>query len=64
MIAETIKQRRKALGITQGELASRLGVRQATISDFERGIMSIRSETLEKIMEILELEIKESNGLV
>jgi len=35
-----IKQLRKDLGVSQGELAKRMGVRQATISDWETGKQS------------------------
>lgn len=33
----TLKEAREAAGITQAELAARVGVRQATISDLETG---------------------------
>jgi DNA-binding XRE family transcriptional regulator len=35
-----IKQMRKNLGVSQGELARRMGVRQATVSDWETGKQS------------------------
>lgn len=35
-----LRAARKSLGLTQGQLAAVLGVRQATVSDWERGIHS------------------------
>jgi transcriptional regulator with XRE-family HTH domain len=37
-LAERIRKRRQELGIGQRELARRLGIRHATISDLERGV--------------------------
>ncbi len=36
-IGERLRQRRTDLGLSQRELAKRIGVRQATISDIESG---------------------------
>ena len=36
--AESIRALRRRLGLTQGELASELGVRQQTISEWETGL--------------------------
>jgi transcriptional regulator with XRE-family HTH domain len=57
MIREAIKNRRQQLGITQAGLARIVGVRQATISDFERGRHSLSSDTLEKILKELNLNL-------
>jgi transcriptional regulator with XRE-family HTH domain len=40
-----VKETRKALGLTQTELAERLGVTQATISRFETGEMELDNRT-------------------
>jgi transcriptional regulator with XRE-family HTH domain len=37
-IGERIRKRRQELGISQRELAHRLGARYATLSDLERGV--------------------------
>ena len=37
MINQEIIKKRKLLGLTQAELANKLGVRQATVADWERG---------------------------
>lgn len=44
-------------GLTQKELAERIGVRNATISDFENGKYNIGSDKLEAIMKELGLSI-------
>jgi len=35
--AEAVRRLRRTLGLTQGELAERLGTRQQTVSDWETG---------------------------
>ncbi len=45
-IGERIRKRRRELGLTQRELARRLDIRYATISDVERGIHKDVSSTL------------------
>ena len=57
MIREICKEKRLSLGITQAELARKVGVRKATISDFENGKANMRSSHLEKVLEILGLNI-------
>jgi len=56
-INKTISERRKSLGITQKELAEKIGVRNATISDFENGKYNLGSDKLESILEALNLSI-------
>lgn len=50
--------KRKHLKLTQKELAHRLGVRSATISDFETGKTQLYSDTLEKAFEILNIVVQ------
>lgn len=57
MLREKIIKARKEQGLTQKDLAKKVGVRQATISDFERGKTNLNSNTLEKIFEILNINI-------
>jgi HTH-type transcriptional regulator / antitoxin HipB len=57
MIREKITHYRKEQGLTQTDLASKSGLRQATISDFENGKKSIRTDLLEKILIALDLDI-------
>lgn len=56
-IKQKIKMARKAARLTQGELAKRAGVRQATLSDFERGKHALNSTLLNKLCKILNLTI-------
>jgi transcriptional regulator with XRE-family HTH domain len=37
-LGERIRKRRQEVGVSQRELARRLGIRHATISDLERGV--------------------------
>lgn len=56
-IRRTIISARKEAGISQTELANSIGVRVATISDFECGKSEIRTDTLNKIINALSLRI-------
>ena len=56
-INETIHARRKSLRMTQKELAEKINVRNSTISDVERGKHAPMSDTLDEILEILQLSI-------
>lgn len=57
-LAETMKSRRKTLGISQQDLAEMSGVSLATIKDIERGKGNPSLETVQKILDILGMEIK------
>jgi len=57
MIHEKVREARKAKGMTQAQLALLAGVRRGTISSFESGSQSIRTDTLEKLLKILDIEI-------
>ena len=58
MIREQVIKARKEQGLTQKDLALKVGVRTATISDFERGKYNLGSDILEKILESLNIEIR------
>lgn len=60
---------RKSLGLTQTQLAQRLGIRQKTVSDWERGVsvpnlplskvklmMQVFNLTLDELIEVFERE--------
>lgn len=53
-----ISSRRKALGISQNDLAEMSGVSLATIKNIERGAGNPSLETVEKILAVLGLEIQ------
>ncbi len=52
-----MKARRKFLGINQFDLAEMSGVSVATVKDIERGKGNPALSTVEKILEILGMEI-------
>lgn len=56
-ISEILHKRRKYLGLTQKDLAEMTGITFKTISEIELGIRNPSLETLNKILEILGLEI-------
>ncbi len=56
-LKDIIKQRRKVLALTQQDLAEMSQVGLATIKDIERGKANPALNTINKILEILGLEI-------
>lgn len=57
-VLETIKSRRMALGLTQEDLAEMAGVSLSTIKDMDRGEGNPSLATLEKVAEVLGLELR------
>jgi transcriptional regulator with XRE-family HTH domain len=64
---ETIAQRlariRRERGMTQVELAQRLGVAQPVVSDYERGELRLHGELIVKLSDILGVSSEEILGL-
>ena len=56
-LGSLIRKARKALGLSQVELASRAGLRQETISLIETGSPATRIDTLMRLMVALDLEM-------
>lgn len=56
-IGNIVKRRRRAAGLTQNDLAERLGVRQATVSSVEAGAGGTKLSTLLDMLAALELEL-------
>ena len=56
-IATTIQRKRKAVGYTQKELASKLGVSQVMVSRWENGEENFTIATLAKISAALGMEL-------
>ena len=54
MLGETIKQIRTQQGMTQGELAEKAKIAQATLSQIELGKTEPSKATLQKLSEVLE----------
>lgn len=57
MIGENIKAIRKNKGMTQEELAIKLNVARQTISKWEKGLTVPDAEMVQKISEILDVDI-------
>ena len=55
-LANSIRVRRRKLGLSQEELAQKIGVRQRTLSDIENA-RSARLDTLLRILAVLDLEL-------
>ena len=53
LIGELIKRERQAAGLTQEQLATRLGVKKAVVSHWESGIRTPARENLQKLGEML-----------
>lgn len=61
-IRHIIAAHRLAAGLTQTELAERVGIRNATICDFEKGKYNLGSDKLESIMKELGLTISKAGS--
>jgi HTH-type transcriptional regulator/antitoxin HipB len=55
-LANSIRVRRRKLGLSQDQLAAKIGVRQGTLSDIENA-RSARLDTLLRILAVLDLEL-------
>jgi len=62
-MAERLARLRKERGITQQELAERLGVSQPIVSDYERGALRLHGELIVKLTRILGVSSDELLGL-
>lgn len=58
-----IREARKAAGITQDELAKKLGVNRATISKYETGAIDLPSSQLQRLADALGIHILDLVGL-
>lgn len=56
-VAATVRELRRAKGLSQMELALRAGVEQPAISRFERGVGSMTLTKLDKIAGALDLQV-------
>jgi len=66
LLAKTVRHHRKLAGLTQIEMASLAGVGKTVVHDLEKGKITIRVDTMMKILGVLniELEIKAPAGMV
>lgn len=58
-IGEVIKAARKKAGLTQKQLAERMGVNPSLISQYEKGFRNPKLETLERIASALEVPLED-----
>ena len=58
-IGSRVLRRRKALGLTQQELADRLGIAATNISSIERGEQNLTIRTLAKLADVLDVSVGE-----
>jgi transcriptional regulator with XRE-family HTH domain len=56
-ITETLKKRRKLLGLTQVQFAELSGVSLRAVKAFESGISNPTFQTLTKLAEVLDMEL-------
>lgn len=57
MLAAAMREQRKKRKLTQAQTAEQVGLRQATVSEFENTPESTKLETLFKILASLDLEL-------
>ncbi len=61
-LGQRIAEQRKALGITQVQLAEELGIAQQTMAHYEGGVSRIAVETLAQLAETLQIPVEELIG--
>lgn len=57
-IGSEIAELRAKQGLTQEQLAEKLGIKQQSVSRIERGLFSVGFDMLQKIAEVLNSDIK------
>jgi transcriptional regulator with XRE-family HTH domain len=62
-INEFCRAKRRENGISQKDLATAIGARIATISDFENGKSGINSTTLDKIFPLLGISLEQESRI-
>ncbi len=63
MLGDRIKAYRKSKGFTQEELAIRLNIVRQTISKWEKGISVPDAETIQRLADVLEVDVKQLLGV-
>ena len=57
MIGEVIKQKREALGLSQAELANKIGKSKSSLCKIEKGVNDVNTKNLADIAKALECNI-------
>lgn len=55
ILCENLRRSRKARGVTQVDMAQRLGIKQSAYSEIERGVCSPTLTTIEKLASALSI---------
>lgn len=63
-VASMVRYHRKLSGLSQNELAELAGLGKTVIFDIEKGKLSIRFETLLKVLQILNIKIEFQSPLM
>ena len=53
---QRLRERRKELGYTQGELAEKLGISLSAVSNYENGQNAMREDVLLRVFDVLQIE--------
>lgn len=62
MFNENLKELRKSKGFTQEELATKVNVVRQTVSKWEKGLSVPDADSLQKIAEVLEVDVSQLLG--
>lgn len=63
-LADTIKQHRKAAGLSQLQLAELAGVGKTVVYDIEKGKETIKLSTLRKVLKVLNIKVELKSPLM
>jgi y4mF family transcriptional regulator len=63
-IAEIVRFHRKTSGLSQAELAKLAGLGKTVIFDIEKGKLSVRLDTLLKVLNVLNIKIEFQSPLM
>ncbi len=61
-VGERLARLRKERGVTQAELAERLGVAQPNVSDYERGVLRLNADVIIEVAKLLRVTPNELLG--
>ncbi|HEY9554296.1 helix-turn-helix domain-containing protein [Allosphingosinicella sp.] len=57
-LGNLVRRARKQMGLSQGELSDKAGLRQATISEIEAGNAGAKLDSILKVLATLKLELR------
>ena len=59
---ETIRNARKALGLTQRQLAEKIGVSNTSVSNWEKGLSRPDADLIQKLCQVLHIQANDFYG--